>query len=158
MQIYVYVYPREHSKAKQSRASIHATWPIAIETCRLREFVCAYVCTQQLSRPGLYDTGWRRLIGSPKLQIIFRKRATKYKSLLRKITYKDKGSYESSPPCNACICDETWRLYTCNVTRLLEARIRNGIRLVEADYTQRDSFGGGTYMQRDCFGGDRLYP
>ena len=44
-------------------------------------------------------TGWRRLIGSPKLQIIFHKRATKYRSLLRKVTYKDKGSYESLPPC-----------------------------------------------------------
>ena len=44
-------------------------------------------------------TGWRRLIGSPKLQIIFHKRAIKYRSLLRKMTYKDKGSYESSPPC-----------------------------------------------------------
>ena len=43
-------------------------------------------------------TGWRRLIGSPKLQIIFHKRATKYRSLLWKMTYKDKGSYESSPP------------------------------------------------------------
>ena len=45
------------------------------------------------------DTWWRRLIGSPKLQIIFHKRATKYGSLLLKMTYKDKGSYESSPPC-----------------------------------------------------------
>ena len=44
-------------------------------------------------------TGWRRLMGSPKLQIIFHKRATKYRSLLRKMTHKDKGSYESSPPC-----------------------------------------------------------
>jgi len=44
-------------------------------------------------------TGWRRLIGSPKLQIIFHKRATEYTSLLQKMTYKDKGSYESSPPC-----------------------------------------------------------
>jgi len=44
-------------------------------------------------------TGWRRLIGSPKLQIIFHKRATKYRALLLKMTYKDKGSYESSPPC-----------------------------------------------------------
>ena len=26
------------------------------------------------------NTGWRRLIGSPKLQIIFHKRATKYRS------------------------------------------------------------------------------
>jgi len=33
------------------------------------------------------------------LQIIFHKRATKYRSLLWKMTYKDKGSYESSPPC-----------------------------------------------------------
>ena len=48
-------------------------------------------------------TGWRRLIGSPKLQIIFHKRATEFRSLLRKTTYKDKGSYESSPPC-ICIC------------------------------------------------------
>ena len=34
-----------------------------------------------------------RLIGSPKVQIIFHKRATKYRSLLQKMTYKDKGSY-----------------------------------------------------------------
>ena len=46
-------------------------------------------------------TGWQRLIGSPKLQIIFHKRATKYRSLLRKMSYKDKGPYESSPPCSA---------------------------------------------------------
>jgi len=46
-----------------------------------------------------HDTGWQRLIGSPKSQIIFHKRATKYRALLRKMTYKDKGSYESSPPC-----------------------------------------------------------
>ena len=43
-------------------------------------------------------TGWQRLIGSPKLQIIFHKRATKYTSLSRKVTCKDTGSYESSPP------------------------------------------------------------
>ena len=44
------------------------------------------------------DTGWRRLIGSPKLQIIFHKRGTKYWSLLRKMTYKDEGSYEFRHP------------------------------------------------------------
>ena len=32
-------------------------------------------------------TGWRRLIGSRKLQIIFHKRAIKYRSLLRKMIY-----------------------------------------------------------------------
>jgi len=49
------------------------------------------------------STGWRRLIGSPKLQIIFHKRATRYRALLRKMTCRDKGSYESSPPCTANI-------------------------------------------------------
>jgi len=48
---------------------------------------------------NVVHTGWRRLIGSPKLQIIFHKRATKHRSLSRKMTYKDKGSYESSPAC-----------------------------------------------------------
>jgi len=43
------------------------------------------------------DTGWRRLIGSPKLQIIFHRRATKDRSLLQKMTYEDKGFYESLP-------------------------------------------------------------
>jgi len=48
---------------------------------------------------ALTDTGWRRLIGSPKLQMIFHNRATKYRALLLKMTYKEKGPYESSPPC-----------------------------------------------------------
>ena len=60
--------------------------------------------TQSSKYSGFCATGWRRLIGSPKLQIIFHKRATKYRSLLRKMTYKDKGSYESSPPCSL-LCD-----------------------------------------------------
>ena len=47
------------------------------------------------------DTGWRRPIGCLKLQVIFRKRATEYRALLRKMTYKDKASYDSSPPCRA---------------------------------------------------------
>ena len=44
-------------------------------------------------------TGWRRLMGSPELQIIFHRRAIKYMSLLQKMTYEDKGSYEYSTPC-----------------------------------------------------------
>jgi len=46
-----------------------------------------------------FATGWRKHIGSPKLQIIFHKRATKYSSLLQEMVYKDKGSYASLPPC-----------------------------------------------------------
>ena len=51
--------------------------------------------------PTLYTSsaGWWRLIGSPKLQIIFHKRAITYRPLLREMTYEDTGSDESSPPC-----------------------------------------------------------
>ena len=34
-----------------------------------------------------------------KLLVIFRQRATNYRALLRKITCKDKASYDSTPPC-----------------------------------------------------------
>jgi len=68
------------------------------------------VCIRCMHSMYLFDvyalhvcTGWRRLIGSPKLQINFHKRAIRYRSLLRKIIYKDKGSYESSPPCICCM-------------------------------------------------------
>ena len=59
-------------------------------------FVCVSTDVRQTA------TGWRRT-----LQIIFDKRATKYRLLLWKMTYKDKGSYESSTPCiqaYVCIC------------------------------------------------------
>ena len=41
-------------------------------------------------------------------RLIFHKRATRYRSLLRKMTYKDKGSYESSPPCISYIVRYTY--------------------------------------------------
>ena len=44
-------------------------------------------------------TGWWRLIECLKLQVIFRNRATNYRGLLWKMTYKDKASYRSTPPC-----------------------------------------------------------
>jgi len=57
-----------------------------------------------------YDLNTRRSLWvfhviafGPSLQVLFHKRATKYRSLLRKMTYKDKGSYESSPPCTTCV-------------------------------------------------------
>jgi len=39
----------------------------------------------------------------PKLQVIFRQRATNYRSLLRKMIYKDKASYRSWPPCKLLV-------------------------------------------------------
>jgi len=44
-------------------------------------------------------TVWRKPIGCLELQVIFRKRATNYGALLRKMTYKQNASYGSSPPC-----------------------------------------------------------
>jgi len=50
---------------------------------------------------GKKSTGWRRLIGCFRSPVISRKRATKYRALLRKIIYKDKSSYDYTPPCTA---------------------------------------------------------
>ena len=50
------------------------------------------------SLPGV-DRGWRRPIGRLKLQVFFRKRATNHRALLQKMTYKDKASCDSTPPC-----------------------------------------------------------
>ena len=36
---------------------------------------------------SVYTKGWRRPIGCLKLQLIFRKRATDYRALLRKMTH-----------------------------------------------------------------------
>ena len=47
-------------------------------------------------------TGRRRCIGCLRLQVSFRKRATNYRALLQKTTYKDKASYGASPPCRSC--------------------------------------------------------
>ena len=67
-----------------------------------------HVITREISiwsqRRCLYDlkdpyTGWRRPVGCLKMQVIFRKRATNYRSLLREMTYKDESSYGSLPPC-----------------------------------------------------------
>jgi len=65
----------------------------------LSSYTFVFSMKSELLRGDIRATGWRRLIGSPKLQIIFHKRATKYRALLPKTTYSDKGPYESSPPC-----------------------------------------------------------
>ena len=42
-----------------------------------------------------------------KLQINFHKRTTNYRALLRKMTYKDKEFYGSSPPCSVTTSSES---------------------------------------------------
>ena len=51
-------------------------------------YIHMYKYTHTTPYPLWKGTGWRRFIGSPKLQIIFHKRATKYRSLLREMNYK----------------------------------------------------------------------
>jgi len=55
-------------------------------------WVCRFTCRYM-------DTGWQRLIGCLKMQVIFRKGATNHRALLRKMTYEDKATYASTPPC-----------------------------------------------------------
>jgi len=91
--IYIYIYTCIH-------VCIHTYIYIDTNMCQ-----CIYIYT---------STGWRRLIGSPKLQIIFHKRATKYRAILQKMTYKDKGSYESSPPCTYRCMHSYIYVYMCS--------------------------------------------
>jgi len=59
-------------------------------------------------------TGWRRPMGCLKSQIICCKWATNYRALLRKLTYKDKASYGSLPPCRWYSNEyDTWYMFYC---------------------------------------------
>jgi len=56
-----------------------------------------------------FGTGWRRCRGYHTLQVSFRKRATKYRALLREMTYKDEAFYTFTPPCTHTAPDAGWR-------------------------------------------------
>jgi len=82
-----------------------------------------YVRVCAARRCGNSNTGWRRPIGCFKLQVIFRKRANNYQTLLRKMMYKDKASYASSPPCTSLRCSAYTHTHihthaTCTHTRI----------------------------------------
>ena len=66
-----------------------------IHVCVCVRCVCVRVYIQQL-----ISWCWQRCIGCLKMQVSFGKRATNHRALLRKITYKDTASYDSTPPCN----------------------------------------------------------
>ena len=52
-----------------------------------------------------FTTRWRRLMGCLKLQVIFRKRATKYRALLRKTTIKIGHPMGRCHPIHGCVCE-----------------------------------------------------
>ena len=77
---------------------------------RTHIYICKYIYTRHClffpthnkaltESQSMERTEWRRPIGCLKLQIIFRKRATNYRALLQEMSFKDKASYGSSPPC-----------------------------------------------------------
>jgi len=68
------------------------------------KYICIHTCVYTHMHMYMYTyihkgTGWRRLIGCLKLQVIVRRRATNYRAFLRKMTYEDEASYDSTPPC-----------------------------------------------------------
>jgi len=72
--------------------------------------------------------GGARGIGCLKLQIIFRKRASMYRVLLRKMTCRDKTSYDSTPPCKELShqradCRELWHSATTEISSALISSI-----------------------------------
>ena len=69
--------------------------------CLKASIECSQIVGLMLSQLSPFTTVWRRPIGCPKLQVIFRKRATNHRALLQKMTYKYKASYGSLLPCSA---------------------------------------------------------
>ena len=55
-------------------------------------------------------------------------RAIKYRSVLRKMTYKDKGSYESSPPCIHIVTQYTHMYIYIDVLPCVEGDPRRKLR------------------------------
>ena len=79
------------------------------------------VCVCMRTKWCFLPTGWRRHIGCLKLQVFFRKRATNHRALLQKMTYKNKASCASLPPCNCCLAmprNEIIRLCVCLCVKL----------------------------------------
>ena len=73
-------------------------------------------------------TAWPRPIGCLKLQVIFRRRGTNYRALLQKITYTDKASYDSTPPCIESLIPKVmtrlWGVPSCAVSRCIPQRLK----------------------------------
>jgi len=61
-------------------------------------FICCIFGTCMCRIRPMSHTGWRRPIGCLKLQVIFCKRATNYRAILRKMPCTDEASHGTSPP------------------------------------------------------------
>ena len=73
-------------------------------------------------------TEWRRPIGCLKMQVIFGKRATNCRTLLRKMTYKDQASCGSAPRCKVPVCSYQHKTGLCSCEdRVVKSRCRQRV-------------------------------
>jgi len=75
--------------------------------------ICSWLYKEKRKRTNqdvtIEHTGWRRLIGCLKLQTIFRKRATNYRALLRKMTCKIRHLMTLRHPVTLHYATSLWR-------------------------------------------------
>ena len=74
------------------------------------------MCTTKTPTNCCKNKEWRRRIGGLMLWVSFRKRATNYRALLQKMTFEDKASYGSWPPCSCGFEFTDCRQLLSNVT------------------------------------------
>jgi len=103
---YTYIYIHIHVRVYGTRRRVRREAVLTVCTREQQRFMCLeeegthvpsvsnklYVCTKRLKKRECKEAGYLNL------QVFFHKTAAKYKVLLRKMTYKDKASYASSPP------------------------------------------------------------
>ena len=103
----MYIYVHKHIHAHLIHICIHAYIHVYIHTCKKYMYIYMYIFINIYNKkererthaserrvPGLHA---KEKASIHKLQVIFRKRATNYRALLRQITYEDKASYDSTP-------------------------------------------------------------
>ena len=102
--LYMYIYIHSCTDVHTQTATDLAVLWLDVEHSQkttLKSFWILHLAGSSDPRIWRDETGWRRTIGCLALQVAFRKRATNYRALLRKMTYKDKASYGSAPPCSS---------------------------------------------------------
>ena len=100
----IFAYPASPSAADAAGAATpvpqpHVSGPALGRVPESRKVV--YILPHDVVCMYLLHAGCRRCTGCATVQVSFRQRATNYRALLRKMTYKDKASRASSPPCTS---------------------------------------------------------
>ena len=89
-------YAATHCSTLQHTAAHCNTLQHTATHCSTLQHTATHCNTLQHTTTQQHTTGWRRPIESFELQVIFCKRATSYRALLRKMTYKAKTFFDST--------------------------------------------------------------